>query len=152
MWNNKDGEELYIVGTQEKVKHLLQIWLCWWYTLKKDIRSLLIAWHVKVSALGMIVIWKYVFQNKSAINIKKEGGVCPSQLLQKAFTTAAIDNLEHNFTTAIATLSYHGTTISIFPYADAPLQSLSLRIDDAIIERKIGVTKLIHRNLTNATL
>ena len=40
--------------------------------------------------------------------------VCPPKLRGKIFTTAAIDNIDHNPTSTTAQGSFHGTGISIF--------------------------------------
>ena len=42
--------------------------------------------------------------------------VCPSSLQQGTFTTAAVDNLDHNPSSTTAQSSFHGTTISIFQH------------------------------------
>lgn len=44
----------------------------------------------------------------------KEGVVCPSQLRHGLFTFGAIDNIDHNPSSATAKGSFHGTGISIF--------------------------------------
>ena len=61
--------------------------------------------------------------------------VCPYHLNQNIFTTAAIDNLDHKFTSANATLSYYGTTISIFQHAEKQLQFATFRINTTNIEK-----------------
>ena len=60
---------------------------------------------------------------------QEEGYVYPSQLHQNTFTIAAIDNLDHNLTSATAASSYHGVTISFFQHAVTSLQSASFRTD-----------------------
>ena len=45
-----------------------------------------------------------------------DGVVCPPKLRLKIFSTAAVDNLDHNLTSATATDSFHGTGISIIQH------------------------------------
>ncbi|CAE1318539.1 unnamed protein product [Acanthosepion pharaonis] len=42
--------------------------------------------------------------------------VCPSVLRKGLFTTAAVDNIDHNPTATTASTSFHGTSISIFQH------------------------------------
>ena len=46
----------------------------------------------------------------------EEGVVCPSVLRKRLFTTAAMDNIDHNPTATTATTSFHGTSVSLFQY------------------------------------
>ena len=62
---------------------------------------------LEVSAqLGDAAVGKYT----------EEGVVCPSILRKQIFTTAAMDNIDHNPTATTATTSFHGTSISLFQY------------------------------------
>lgn len=45
-----------------------------------------------------------------------EGVVCPSILRKDIFTTAAMDNIDHNPSATSASTSFHGTSISIFQH------------------------------------
>ena len=45
-----------------------------------------------------------------------EGVVCPTILRKDIFTTAAMDNIDHNPTATSASTSFHGTSISIFQH------------------------------------
>ena len=45
---------------------------------------------------------------------KAEGIVCPNILRKYLFTTAAMDNIDHNPTATTATTFFHRTSISIF--------------------------------------
>ena len=51
--------------------------------------------------------------NTSISVYEKEGVVCPPNLKLNLFTTAAIDNLDINTTSATATSSFHGTAASL---------------------------------------
>ena len=46
----------------------------------------------------------------------EDGVVCPSVLRSGLFTTAAMDNIDHNPTATTATTSLHGTSISVFQH------------------------------------
>ena len=55
-----------------------------------------------------------IFDNGDAAvdSYLEEGVVCPSILRKRLFTTAAMDNIDHNPTSTTATTSFHGTSIS----------------------------------------
>ena len=59
------------------------------------------------------------------------GFVCPSGLQEGFLTTAAIDNIDKNFTSVMSSNSFHGSTISIFQHTDAntPFQEQSFKLD-----------------------
>ena len=40
--------------------------------------------------------------------------VCPPNMMQNTFTLAAVDNIDHNHSSATAKSSFHGTGISLF--------------------------------------
>ena len=62
---------------------------------------------LEVSAqLGDATVSKYV----------EEGVVCPPVLRKGLFTTAVMDNIDHNPSATTATTSFHGTSISIFQH------------------------------------
>jgi len=50
----------------------------------------------------------------AATQYEKDGVVCPLILRRHLFTTAAIDNIDHNPTSTTAHTSFHGTGISLF--------------------------------------
>ena len=45
-----------------------------------------------------------------------DGVVCPQVLPRGLFTTAAMDNIDHNPTSTTATTAFHGTSISVFQH------------------------------------
>ena len=62
---------------------------------------------LEISAqLGDATVTKYV----------EEGVVCPPVLKKGLFTTAVMDNIDHNPTATTATTSFHGTSISVFQH------------------------------------
>ncbi|KAH3888539.1 hypothetical protein DPMN_012575 [Dreissena polymorpha] len=46
----------------------------------------------------------------------EEGLVCPTILRKGIFTTAAMDNIDHNPTSTTSSSSFHGTSISLFQH------------------------------------
>ncbi len=46
----------------------------------------------------------------------EEGVVCPPVLRKGLFTTAVMDNIDHNPSATTATTSFHGTSISVFQH------------------------------------
>ena len=57
-----------------------------------------------------------ILSNNLCRIFEMEKSVCPPKLKAKLFTTAAIDNLDHNPTSTTAQDSFHGTGISIFQH------------------------------------
>jgi len=60
--------------------------------------------------------------NSVCARFESEGVVCPPKLLKGVFTTAAVDNIDHNPSCVTAQGAFHGTGISLFqhPTSDAP--------------------------------
>ena len=46
----------------------------------------------------------------------RDGVVCPSKLRDGIFTTGAVDNIDHNPSSASSHDSFHGTTVSLVQY------------------------------------
>ena len=46
----------------------------------------------------------------------EDGVICPPVLRKQLFTTAAVDNIDHNPTATTAQTSFHGTSVSIFQH------------------------------------
>ena len=53
--------------------------------------------------------------NSVCAHFESEGVVCPPKLL-KVFTTAAVDNIDHNPSSVTAQGAFHGTGISLFQH------------------------------------
>ena len=62
-----------------------------------------------------------IFSNQVCVEYQERGTVCSSQLQDHVFTTAIIDNLDHNLISATAQNSFHGTAISIFQHYAVPI-------------------------------
>ena len=56
------------------------------------------------------------FRDAAVSRYQEEGVVCPPILRKSLFTTAVMDNIDHNPTATTATTSFHGTSISLFQY------------------------------------
>lgn len=52
--------------------------------------------------------------NKDCARYESEGVVCPPKLNKKVFTTATVDNIDHNPNSTTAQRAFHGTGISLF--------------------------------------
>ena len=66
--------------------------------------------------------------------------VCPPQLKCGVFTTAAVDNIDHNLSSTSAQDSFHGTGISLFQHPDSTClgfpQDLSIPLATADSKKK----------------
>jgi hypothetical protein len=84
---------------------------------------------LEVSAqLGDAAVSKYM----------EEGVVCPAVMRKGLFTTAAMDNIDHNPTATTATTSFHGTSISLFRNLSTDNEGEkheSIRIKDSKVKR-----------------
>ena len=74
---------------------------------------------------GLCISYKRVEEIQNSIIIQlcakyiKEDIVCPRALQKGLFTTAAIDNIDHDPSSTRAKSSFHGTSISIFQYRES---------------------------------
>eukprot|EP00112_Aurelia_sp_Birch-Aquarium-sp1_P011752 Seg2473.2 transcript_id=Seg2473.2/GoldUCD/mRNA.D3Y31 product="hypothetical protein" protein_id=Seg2473.2/GoldUCD/D3Y31 len=55
---------------------------------------------------------------------QEDGFVCPPNLKEGLFTTAAVDNIDHNPSSATAVKAFHGTSISIFQHPEIALEPM----------------------------
>ena len=73
----------------------------------------------KLHSLGLSISYNRTMQistnlaNSVCERYESEGLVCPPQLRKNVFTTAAMDNLDHNTSSTTAIDSFHGTAISL---------------------------------------
>ena len=71
----------------------------------------------------MIECWNYrLTWEHVCARSESERDVCPPKLLKGVFTTASVDNIDHNPSSVTAQGAFHGTGISLFqhPTSDAP--------------------------------
>ena len=72
--------------------------------------------------LGLSVSYSRVLEistelaSKACSQFQRDGVVCPVKLRSGLFTTAAVDNLDHNPSSTTATDAFHGTAISLFQH------------------------------------
>ena len=78
----------------------------------------------KVSALGLSISYNRVDEIQSSITdqvcqeYQTKRLVHPFGLADSLFTTAAIDNVDHNASSSISKDHFHGTSISLFQHLD----------------------------------
>ena len=97
-------------------------------TRKKKLVDRLAAEGVSIS-YDRVMNLRRSISNQVCIDYQANGLVCPVDLKNNVFTTAPIDTLDHNPNSALAESSFHGTTISVFQYADYQLSMHSFRVD-----------------------
>ena len=79
----------------------------------------------KLSHLGLCISYDRVLRlsadlaNSVCRRFEQEQVVCPPKLRTNLFTTAAVDNIDHNPSSTTATDSFHGTGISMFQHQTA---------------------------------
>lgn len=80
--------------------------------------------------LGLSISYDHVLDistmlgNRICKLYNSQGVVCPPQLRRGVFTTAAVDNIDHNPSSTSARGSLHGTGISIFEHPDSDCSGL----------------------------
>eukprot|EP00112_Aurelia_sp_Birch-Aquarium-sp1_P023327 Seg6900.3 transcript_id=Seg6900.3/GoldUCD/mRNA.D3Y31 product="hypothetical protein" protein_id=Seg6900.3/GoldUCD/D3Y31 len=75
--------------------------------------------------------------NHATSQYHEEQVVCPSSLRLNLFTTAAVDNIDHNLSSTTATTSFHGTGISLFQQPSTSAQGIDRRKEfDEITESR----------------
>ena len=73
----------------------------------------------RLHALGMSISYDHVLRLSSDManavceHFKETETVCPPNLKRNVFTTAAVDNIDHNKSSTTAITSFHGTSISL---------------------------------------
>ena len=78
--------------------------------------------------------------------VSAEDIACPPKLQTGLFTSAAIDSIDHNQSSATATTSFHGTSITIFQHTDHPVQNVPIQSDmNNSITTRTKLTFLLHQ-------
>lgn len=96
-------KKLKCTGIPRTVRHLLPSMLAC-LCLQKPERGSSLTCFMRSAQLGEAVVTQYV----------EDGVGCPPVLRKNLFTTAAVDNIDHNPSATTAQTSFHGTSISIF--------------------------------------
>ena len=97
-------------------------------TGKRKLVDWLAAEGVSISC-DCVMNFRRSISNQVCMEYQANGLVCPVDFEKNVSTTAAIDNLDHNPSSATADSSFHGTTISVFQHADYHLSLPSFRVD-----------------------
>ena len=92
----------------------------------------------------MIECWNYrLTWEHVCARFESERVVCPPKLLKGVFTTAAVDNIDHNSSSVTAQGAFHGTGISLFQHStsDAPREKREV----VSIDNQLSKTKRLAR-------
>lgn len=73
---------------------------------------------------------------------EREGVVCPSKLRRELFTTAAVDNIDHNTSSTSSQSSFHGTAISLVQHPSTT-KSGARRDTDTFDSNKPSTSKTV---------
>ena len=82
-------------------------------------------------SLGLSISYDRVLEistemgNKACARYESEGVVCPPKL-KNVFTTAAVDNIDHNPSSTTAQGAFHGTGISLFQHPSEKMQLVKI--------------------------
>ena len=95
--------------------------------------------------------------NRVIDRYEKEGVVCPTKLRDGVFTTAAIDNLDHNPSSTSSQDSFHGTAISLVqhPTIESPGTERSTNVfdsDSSSTSKKISALPTYYTDVPPLTL
>jgi len=82
--------------------------------------------------------------NSVCARFERDGVVCPPKLRSGLFTTAAVDNIDHNPSSTTARDSFHGTAISLaqHPTADVPGTTRGINVIDGTPQAQRKITPL----------
>ena len=101
----------------------------------------------KLSHLGLCISYDRVlrlsagFANSVCRRFEQEQVVCPPKLRTNLFTTAAVDNIDHNPSSTTATDSFHGTGIPMFQHPTAENEGQSR---DVVVIETSSTSKVIN--------
>ena len=104
----------------------------------------------KLAHEGLNISYKRIKSSKRCINNQlcskyfAEDIACPPKLQTGLFASAAIDNIDHNQSSATATTSFHGTSITIFQHTDHSNVPIQYDMNNSITT-KTKVPSLLQR-------
>lgn len=94
--------------------------------------------------------------NQVCDKYEKEGVVCPPQLSKQVFTTAAVDNIDHNPSSTTATDSFHGTSISVMQHPTVGAQGIPQEVpvlnENVPKRKKISAIPACYMNIPPSAL
>ena len=103
-------------GTAKNGEHFCLSTSVWWSTRKLASTNL---WTICTSiSYDHLLDISTELGNKICHHYRMETAVCPPELKGGVFTTAAVDNIDHNPTSTSVHDSFHGTGISPFQHPD----------------------------------
>ena len=109
-------------------------------TRKKDLLD-------KLFHLGLCISYDRVLETSSNLAntlcqiYEEKDSVCPPTLKNNVFTTAAVDNIDHNPSSTTAKDSFHGTSLSLFQHSTLENQGTD-RPAVSYVERHV-ITKTV---------
>ena len=86
--------------------------------------------------------------NQLCSKYHQDGIICPPSLQTDLFTSAAIDNIDHDLSPATAKSSFHGTSISIFQHTTVPIEEIldtSINTSHMLLRSNYTDIKSTHR-------
>ena len=101
----------------------------------------------KFYRLGLSITYDRVMQisadlgNSICAQFEEEGVVCPSKLKKSLFTTANVDNIDHNPSTHTAKDSFHGTAVSLTQHPSTDREGIAR--DQVVISPDIPKKKTL---------
>ena len=102
----------------------------------------------KFSKLGVSISYDRVRDIKAAVTnqlckeYEEKNLVCPTSLKDGIFTTAAIDNIDHNVSATSAQKHFHGTGISLFQHPDETTEENVITVNTTSKSKIIGKPQL----------
>ena len=100
----------------------------------------------KMNGLGLCISYDRVQEIEATVtnvlcdNYRSFGDVIPSTLSKGVFTTAAIDNIDHNTSSSTAVDSFHGSSVSIIQHPDNQISRTNMDLFDSSSTRRISST------------
>ena len=88
---------------------------------------------------------------------EREAVVCPSKLCKRLFTTAAVDNIDHNPSSTTSQDSFHGTAISLVQHPTSEIKGDERNIDtfdpsQCISSKKVAQLPSCYRDVPPVTV
>jgi hypothetical protein len=98
----------------------------------------------KLNSLGLSISYDRVQEIESSLtnakckSYEQIGHVIPSCLSEGVFTTAAIDNIDHNPSSTTSTDSFHGSSVTIIQHPDTPKPISKSTSGELLWSRKVN--------------
>ena len=98
----------------------------------------------RMNSLGLSISYDRVQEIKSTVTnalcdtYRSMGDVVPVTLTKHVFTTAAINNIDHNTSSLTAADSFHGSSVTVIQHPDSPLPVPTFPLSDIVWSRRIS--------------